>query len=36
MNRKYGLSNFVGDVMLSLCTGGLWAIWWIIREMRRR
>lgn len=33
--REYGLSNFVGDSCLTLLTGGLWAIWWIIREVTR-
>lgn len=33
--RGYGLSNFVGDVLLTIITFGWWAIWWIIREVRR-
>lgn len=33
--RGYGLSNLVGDVVLTVCTSGLWAIWWIIREVSR-
>lgn len=33
--RKYGLSNFVGDVVLTIGTFGWWAVWWIIREVRR-
>lgn len=33
--RKYGLSNLVGDLMLTGLTGGLWAIWWAIREVKR-
>lgn len=32
--RGYGLSNLIGDVTLSIATGGLWAVWWIIREVR--
>lgn len=33
--RGYGLSNFVGDVHLTIYTFGLWLIWVIIREVRR-
>jgi len=33
--RRYGLSNLVGDLVLTVMTGGLWVIWWIIREVRR-
>jgi hypothetical protein len=33
--RGYGLSNLVGDLVLTFATSGLWAIWWIIREVRR-
>jgi hypothetical protein len=32
--RKYGLSNFIGDVFLSFATGGLWIIWICIRELK--
>lgn len=34
--RRYGLSNFVGDVHLTIYTFGLWGVWWVIRELRRR
>lgn len=32
--RRYGFSNFVGDAVLTLFTGGLWLIWVVIRELR--
>lgn len=34
-SRGYGLTNFIGDVFMTLITGGLWIIWWIIREVAR-
>lgn len=34
--RKYGFWNFIGDVILSCLTGGLWLIWIFVREMRLR
>ena len=34
--RRYGFWNFVGDVLLTLITGGLWLIWIFVREMRNR
>jgi len=33
--RGYGLSNLVGDITLTIFTGGVWIIWWIIREVSR-
>lgn len=33
--RGYGLSNLVGDLVLTAITGGLWGVWWIIREVTR-
>jgi hypothetical protein len=33
--RGYGLSNLTGDILLTILTGGLWLIWWIIREVTR-
>lgn len=33
---KYGLINFIFDVILLLLTGGLWLVWIFVREMRRR
>ena len=34
--RKYGLCQFLVDIILTLLTGGLWLIWIFVREMRRR
>lgn len=34
--RRYGIWNFIGDVLLTLLTGGLWLIWIFVREMRNR
>ena len=34
--KRYGFWNFVGDVLLTLITGGLWLIWIFVREMRNR
>lgn len=36
MRKKYGVMSFVGDVLLTLITGGLWLIWIFVREMRGR
>lgn len=33
--RRYGLFNFLFDVILVCITGGLWLIWIFVREMRR-
>ena len=33
-NRKYGLGNFLMDVILTCLTGGLWLIYIFVREMR--
>lgn len=32
---KYGLVNFLIDVVLTCLTAGLWLIWIFVREMRR-
>lgn len=32
--RRYGISNFIGDCVLTLATAGLWLIWVFIREVR--
>ena len=32
--RKYGLGNFLMDVILTFLTGGLWLIYIFVREMR--
>ena len=34
--RKYGLFQFLVDIILTLLTGGLWLIWIFVREMRSR
>jgi len=35
MRKGYGFWNFIGDVILTCITGGLWLIWIFVREMRR-
>ena len=32
--RKYGFTNFLGDVIMICITGGLWLVWIFVREMR--
>lgn len=32
--RKYGLFNFIFDILMIAITGGLWLIWIFVREMR--
>lgn len=34
--RKYGLFNFLFDVVLTILTAGFWLIWVFVREMRNR
>ena len=34
--RKYGILNFLFDILLVCLTGGLWLIWIFVREMRNR
>jgi hypothetical protein len=34
--QKYGVGNFLVDVILTCITGGLWLIWIFAREMRNR
>lgn len=34
--RPYGCLGFLGDVFMTLLTGGLWLIWIFVREMRNR
>lgn len=34
--KKYGLINFIFDVLLTCLTGGFWLIWVFAREMRNR
>jgi hypothetical protein len=35
MNKHYGFWKFLGDVALTIVTGGFWLIWVFVREMRR-
>lgn len=32
--RKYGILNFIFDLLLVTVTGGLWLIWIFVRELR--
>ena len=32
--RRYGLGQFLLDIILTGLTGGLWLIWIFVREMR--
>jgi hypothetical protein len=34
--KKYGFWKFMGDIFMTLITGGLWLIWIFVREMRNR
>jgi hypothetical protein len=34
--KKYGPMRFLGDVIMTVITGGLWLIWIFVREMRNR
>lgn len=37
MSRKrYGLINFLFDILMLVITGGIWLIWIFVREMRNR
>ena len=33
--RKYGLFNFLVDVILTIFTSGFWLIWIFVRELRK-
>lgn len=33
--KPYGCLGFLGDVFMTIVTGGLWLIWIFVREMRR-
>lgn len=35
-NKSYGFWKFMGDVAMTLLTGGFWLIWIFVREMRNR
>lgn len=34
--KRYGLFHFLGDIIMTVITGGLWLIWIFVREMRNR
>ena len=34
--KPYGFFAFMGDIFMTLVTGGLWLIWIFVREMRGR
>lgn len=34
--RRYGLFNFLFDLLMTTCTAGAWLIWVFVREMRNR
>ena len=34
--KRYGVLNFLFDVLLTAITGGFWLIWIFVREMRKR
>lgn len=34
--RPYGCLGFLGDVIMTFISGGLWLIWVFVREMRNR
>lgn len=34
--KKYGLLDFLGDIVMIALTSGFWLIWIFIREMRGR
>ena len=34
--RKYGIGNFILDVILTVITAGFWLIWIFVREMRKK
>lgn len=36
MGRNYGCLAFIGDVIMTIITGGFWLIWIYVREQRRK
>lgn len=34
--KSYGCLAFLGDVFMTILTGGFWLIWIFVREMRKR
>lgn len=33
--NRYGFWKFMGDITMTVLTGGLWLIWIFVREMRK-
>lgn len=36
VDRRYGCANFALDAFMTIITQGLWIIWIVIRQYRRR
>lgn len=36
VRRRYGITNFIGDVVMTIFTAGFWLIWVFVREMRQQ
>jgi hypothetical protein len=36
IRKPYGFWKFMGDLLMTGITGGLWLIWIFVREMRNR
>lgn len=34
--RRYTFMSFIGDLIMTAITGGLWLVWIFVREMRGR
>lgn len=34
--KSYGFFHFLGDVFMTIFTGGFWLIWIFVRELRKR
>ena len=32
--RRYTIFSFIGDIIMTAISGGLWLIWIFVREMR--
>lgn len=32
--KKYGILNALFDILMTICTGGLWLIWIVIKYLR--
>jgi hypothetical protein len=35
-SKPYGLFKFLGDLIMTGITGGIWLVWVIVREIRYR